>query len=297
MIRSSQRRRHSQPAVQSSPRTVRNSGRIATHREGDLPSSLADRAYIRLRDQIITTELAPGTLLQEAELMRRVGVGRTPVREALQRLRQDGFVTVIPRRGTLVSEIILTDLAAIYEIRSHLESWEAGLAAERATASDRNEASHLARELRALTERDGFEAMLALDRRVHRFVYRCGRNAFLTETIDRYHNLSLRILYVAMARYPALTPRMQDVVQDQLNLLDAIVRGDAAKAQEVAAAHVHDFETAFREAMLPAGVNPRTGSTRPRSAAATSDGIKKVAQRRSRSSAPVRKPVRTGRIA
>jgi len=198
--------------------------------------------------------------------MRRVGVGRTPVREALQRLRQDGFVTVIPRRGTLVTEINVTDLAAIYEVRSHLESWEAGLAAERATAADRLEAADLARELRALDERDGFEALLALDRQVHRFVYRCGRNAFLAETIDRYHNLSLRILYVAMARYPALTPRLQDVVQDQLKLLDAIVRGDSIRAQEVAAAHVHDFEASFREAILPAGVRLRHDLPRGRAA-------------------------------
>lgn len=220
--------------------------------------SLADRAYLRLRDQIITTEIPPGTLLQEADLMRRLRVGRTPVREALQRLRRDGFVAVIPRRGTLVTEIKLTDLTAIYEVRANLESWEAGLAAERVTAAEQREAAALMSELRALTEDDGFEAMLALDRRVHRFVYRCGKNAFLAETIDRYHDLSLRILYVAMARYPALTPRMHDVVEDQLELLDAIVRGDAHKARDIAAAHVQNFEAAFREATLPNGISPRS---------------------------------------
>jgi len=232
----------------------------------DGPSaSLADRAYVHLRDQIITTELPPGALLQETELMQRLGVGRTPVREALLRLKQDGFVTVIPRRGTLVSEIHLTDLAAIYEVRTTLESWEAGLAAERATEADRVEASALMRELRALTEGDGFPALLSLDRRVHRFVYGCGKNAFLAETIDRYHNLTLRILYVAMARYPALTPRLHDVVEDQLKLLDAIIRGDARTAQKIAAAHLHSFQAGFREVTLPAGSNPRV---RPRRRAA-----------------------------
>ena len=66
----------------------------------------------------------------------RLGIGRTPMREAIQRLRNDGFVTVIPRRGTLVTDINITDLAEIYEVRAHLESWEAGLATERATAAD-----------------------------------------------------------------------------------------------------------------------------------------------------------------
>ncbi len=195
-------------------------------------------------------------------------VGRTPIREAIQRLRRDGFVAVIPRRGTLVTEVKLTDLTAIYEVRAHLESWEAGLATERVTPAERLEASGLIRELKALTDRDGFQAMLALDRRVHRFVYRCGKNAFLAETIDRYHDLSLRILYVAMARYTGLTPRMHDVVEDQLHLLEAIIRGDADKARKIAAAHVQDFGAAFREVTLPTALSG--GSRSPGRARASS---------------------------
>jgi len=237
--------------------------------DGDHPASLADRAYVELRDRIITTEISPGSLLQEAEWMRRIGVGRTPMREAIQRLRWEGFVTVIPRRGTLVSEIHITDLAAIYEVRAHLEAWEAGLAAERATPAEHAEAAKLIRELKALSHRDGFEALLALDRRVHRFVYRCGKNLFLAETVDQYHNLSLRILYVAMARYPSLTPRLQDVVGDQLKLLEAIIGGDSAAAQEIAAAHIHTFEAAFHDAILrPASTSWSQPKPRSKSAVA-----------------------------
>src|SRR6187200_2547729 len=82
-------------------------------RDGEVPS-LADRAYVRLREEIITAEVAPGTLLREEELTGRLGLGRTPIREAIQRLRREGYVTILPRRGTLVSEISITDLAAIY---------------------------------------------------------------------------------------------------------------------------------------------------------------------------------------
>jgi DNA-binding GntR family transcriptional regulator len=211
--------------------------------------SLAKRAYIRLREQIITTELPPGTLLREEDLMQRIGVGRTPIREAIQWLTRDGFVTVMPRRGTLVTEVNITDLAAIYEVRAHLESWEAGLAAERATEADRVEALGLMRELQELTDRDGFQALLALDRRVHRFVYRCSKNPFLIDTIDQYQNLSLRILHVAMARYPALTSSLHDVVGDQLKLLDAIIHHDPVTAKDVAAAHVLSFAVAIRQAI------------------------------------------------
>ena len=209
--------------------------------------SLADRAYLRLREEIISVALPPGTLLREEELTRRLGVGRTPVREAVQRLHRDGFVTVIPRRGTLVSEINITDLAGIYEVRAHLESWAARLAAERAGEADRAEAEALLAELEALTPGGRYEHLLALDRRIHRFAYRCAQNAHLAETLDQYHNLSLRILNVAMKRYPKLTPQLDDVVHDQRRLLNAIIAGDGAAAEQAAAEHVTRFEAEIRK--------------------------------------------------
>jgi DNA-binding GntR family transcriptional regulator len=210
-------------------------------------ASLAEQAYLRLREDIIAVEIPPGTVLREDELMRTLGVGRTPVREAIQRLQRDGFVTIIPRRGTLVSEINITDLAAIYEVRAHVESWASRLAAERVRDADRRAAEALMAELEALTDDDPYEALLALDRRVHRFVYACCKNAFLAETLDHYHNLSLRILHVAMRRYPALTPRLEDVVQEQRTMLAAIVAGDGDTAERLAAEHVTTFEQEIRK--------------------------------------------------
>lgn len=224
---------------------------VSRHRAPELgngaPPSLADRAYLQLREEIICVELAPGTLLREDELMQRLGVGRTPVREAIQRLQRDGFATILPRRGTLVSEINITDLAAIYEVRSQLESWASRLAAQRATEQDRREAQQLISELAALTAQDGYEALLDLDRRIHRFVYDCTKNPFLADTLDRYHNLALRILHVAMKRYPTLTPRLDDVLHQQRTVLNAVCHGDADTAEQVAIAHISTFERAIRE--------------------------------------------------
>jgi len=206
----------------------------------------AERAYRRLREEIITAELAPGTVLREDELMERLETGRTPIREAVQQLIRDGFVTVIPRRGTFVSAINLTDLAAIYEVRVHLEGWQARLAAERLTDAERAAAGALIEELEALRAEDGNEALLELDRRIHRFVYSCGRNDYLADTLDQYHNLSLRIIHFAMKRYPALTPSLDQVVHDQRKLLDAIRRGDGDEAEQTAREHVLKFEQAIR---------------------------------------------------
>ena len=210
-------------------------------------ASLAERAYVHLREEIIGVRLAPGTLLREDDLIQRLGIGRTPVREAVQRLQRDGFVTVLPRRGTLVSEISITDLAAIYEVRKQLESWASRLAAERATAADHGEARALMDDLEALTAHDDYATLLTVDRGIHRFVYRTTKNPFLAETLDQYQNLSLRILHVAMQRYPPLTPRLDDVVHEQRTVLDAICRGDGATAERVAIEHISTFERAIRE--------------------------------------------------
>jgi DNA-binding GntR family transcriptional regulator len=209
--------------------------------------TLADRAYARLREEIIRVELPPGTLLRDDDLMARMGIGRTPVREAVQRLHTDGFVTILPRRGTLVSEINITDLAAIYEVRRHLESWASQLAAERVTDADRGEIAALLDALATVSADDGFQPLLDLDRRVHRFVYRCAKNAYLAKTLDLYHDLSLRILHIAMSRYPSLTPRLEDVVHEQRMVLEAIGRGDGETAERVAVAHIAKFERAIRE--------------------------------------------------
>ena len=210
--------------------------------------SLADSAYLRLREEIIAIELPPGTLLREDELRKRFGVGRTPIREALQLLRHTGFVTILPRRGTLVSEINIMDLASIYEVRVHLESWAARLAAERASKDDIRAAGQLIDELQSANRSDHY-ALLALDRRVHRLAYRCAKNEHLTGTLEHYQNLSLRILHLALKRYPALIPSLEDVVDDQQALLQAICRGDADAAESMAREHVLSFERSVRELM------------------------------------------------
>jgi DNA-binding GntR family transcriptional regulator len=216
-------------------------------RDGSVPGTLAERAYLRLREEIIRGDLAPGALVREEDVAERFQIGRTPVREAVQRLRHEGYLTILPRRGTLVSEISITDLAAIYEIRARMESWAARLAAERAGPEDRQEAEQLIAELQSQLTGDDYESLLATDRRIHRFVYRCSKNTFLAETLDHYHNFSLRILHVAMRRYPTLTPRLDEVVHEQQAVLEAICRGDGDTAERIAVEHIRGFEQHIRQ--------------------------------------------------
>ena len=100
---------------------------------------LADRAYAELRDRIVTLRIAPGAPIDEDALGGELGIGRTPVREAIKRLALENLVTVFPRRGTFASEINITDLADISDVRTQLEGHAAYRAAQRMTAAQRAE--------------------------------------------------------------------------------------------------------------------------------------------------------------
>lgn len=215
--------------------------------DADIGASLADRTYVQLREDIITVKLPPGTLLREPELMRRLDMGRTPVREALLRLQRDGFVVVAPRRGTFVSQIDITDLTAIYEARAKIESWATRLAAQRLSNAERSEAKDLIAALQAHGVSGELEPLLALDRRVHRFIYRSAKNPYLFETLDHYHNLSLRVLYVMLRRFPSLMHDLNLVVQEQTRMLEAVCRGDADTAETIALHHVLSFQQDVRQ--------------------------------------------------
>jgi DNA-binding GntR family transcriptional regulator len=209
-------------------------------------TTLAERTYRQLRDEIITAILPPGTLLRERELMERLHVGRTPIREALLLLQRDGFVDVRGRNGTFVCPIRITDFRAIYEARAKNESWATRLAAERLTEEERSTAGRFIEELQGLERPAKPEMLLALDRRIHRFIYRATKNPFLYDTLDHYHDLSLRILYVAMKRYPQLQPGLDRVVQQQVAMLEAVCRGDGDEAERIALEHVESFEADAR---------------------------------------------------
>jgi DNA-binding GntR family transcriptional regulator len=203
---------------------------------------LADRAYIELRDRLVTLRIAPGAPIDEDVLGDELEMGRTPVREAIKRLALENLVTVFPRRGTFASEINITDLADISDVRAQLEAHAAYRAAERITDQQRAELDELLEELARSEGSDDVTALMALDARVHRFIYASAGNPYLEETLGRYFNLSLRIWHLVLDRLPHLFTR----VHEHDDLLRAIAAGEAERAREILAEHVATFEREIR---------------------------------------------------
>ena len=204
--------------------------------------SLSDQAYYRIRELIVSLELPPGSIVNERDLMDRLGLGRTPVREALRTLARENLVEVYPRRGIFVSSVNVRDLAALSEVRFELESFAARLAAERRTADDLVGCTALLEELELTGDVHDERALIDLDQRLHRHVYRCAHNAFLERTLNEYYVLTLRIWFLALDR----VTRLENAVHEHRDLLEAIRDGDPERAAAAMRRHVEGFERAIR---------------------------------------------------
>jgi DNA-binding GntR family transcriptional regulator len=152
-------------------------------------------------------------------------------------------VVVYPRRGTFAAAINITSLTDITDVRVPLEAHAAERAAVLCDDDDRREADGLIAELQAAESSQ--RSLIELDARVHRFVYRCCRNPYLEQDLDRYLNMSLRIWHLTWDRLPPL----QERVREHCQLLEAIRDGDAERAREIARAHVIAFADEMRGAL------------------------------------------------
>lgn len=209
-------------------------------------SLLADQAYLALREMIVSLDLAPGAPIKEPELVARLGIGRTPVREALKRLAQERFVEVFPRRGMAVTTVDVRDLARLCEVRQALEPEAARLAAERATQADLDEFTTLLTELAGRRRRDE-KALIGLDRRIHAAIYRASHNPFLAETLEEYYTHALRIWMLALEK-----TGLSAAVHEHAELLGAILRGNGGRAADLMRTHVERFEEEMRDVLLDA---------------------------------------------
>ncbi len=209
----------------------------------DSAASLAERAYHAIRTMIVQLELAPGDVVREADLVDALNMSRTPIREALQRLARDQFVTVIPRRGMLVSTIDVDELTLLYETRSILEPYAARLATQRGSLTDWDE---MAAVLTATDDGDhsGTE-LIEIDRRCHEIIWRAAGNRFLTATLDTLYAQSDRLWHM----YLSDVDDMGDAVDEHRAILDALVTADAPRAAELVEAHVKSFDAQVRAAV------------------------------------------------
>ncbi|PBC47716.1 GntR family transcriptional regulator [Rhodococcus sp. ACS1] len=206
-------------------------------------TSLADRAYTAIQDKLIMLDIRPNDAIVEGDLAEQLGVGRTPVREALKRLEAERLVVSFPRRGTFATGVDVADLGHISEIRAHLEPVAARRAAEGASPTLRQLLLDMADKTDELDVL-GIERheLMRWDLTVHRTIYRASRNPHLEDVLVRYDNLATRIFCLFLERLPSVPQH----VGEHGELLRAIAGGQADLAADIARRHVTGFEQAVR---------------------------------------------------
>lgn len=192
---------------------------------------------------IVRLDLAPGDVLREDELQAQLGIGRTPIREALQRLARDQFVTVMPRRGMLVSSIDIDDLAMLYETRTVMEPYAARLAAQRGTSADWDAMTRLVET--SLRPGMAPQQLMEVDRRCHEIIWSAAGNRFLVDTLDALYAQSDRVWHM----YLADVYDTRHAVDEHIELLALLREGAADRAAALMRSHLSGFDDQVRIAV------------------------------------------------
>lgn len=215
------------------------------HNVDTTSESLSARAYRILLDRLIMLDIQPGDPIMEKHLADEMGVGRTPLREALKRLESDHLVVTYPRRGTFASQVDVTELAHVSEMRQALEPLAARRAAEAQGGEMRNHLLEVLVELKNLNPNQSQRDLLAYDLSVHRMVYSVTSNEHLSETLIRLDNIATRIWAALSDRLPSL----HEHIIEHTQLIRHIVAGEPDEAERTAAKHVENFYAMVREAL------------------------------------------------
>lgn len=195
------------------------------------PRSLTEKAYQLLVQKLTRLELVPGAALVEKALSADLGIGRTPIREALQRLAAEGLVTHHPNRGMFVTEISATTVQQIYEFRMVIDGYAARLAAVRATERDVAELKVLQAKLVQATEQDDIDAYVAHDRQFYDVLARVAQNVYLTETMLKIFNLHLRLWFLISNRLGTWHEVARAHEEMTKGIVDAIALRDPDRAE------------------------------------------------------------------
>lgn len=207
------------------------------------PKRDSDVAYLQLLDRIVTLELPPGTFLNESSLASDLGLGRMPVREALARLAGDRFITIVPRRGTVVTPLTLDDVLDMFEAREAIQCGIAHIAATRATSGDLRTLKNLVGAADEARRTADHERFLLQDHEVHKFLVHMIRNPLLQDVGNRLLLHSLRF----WRSYWANRPARPDAMLTHDALIAALESRDADQAEKAMREHLHGSRQLMRD--------------------------------------------------
>jgi len=199
-----------------------------------------------LRNAIVAGVLKPGERLMEIQVSEELGVSRTPVREAIRKLELEGFVVMIPRRGTYVSDLSIKDINEVFEVRTALDILAAGLAAERITADELEQMERLLVELGECIEQKDIDKIVQADSEFHDLLYSASRNKRLEGIINNLREQLTRFRSLSMS-YPG---RLKEMMGEHTRMVESLGQRNVSLAKRLAGEHMANAEQTLLKNMV-----------------------------------------------
>ena len=210
---------------------------MAAMRKKPAPRTLTEEAYTRIEELIVTLALEPGSVVSEASLSERLGIGHTPIREALQRLAREHLVQILPRRGVVVTAIDVGQQLQLLETRRELDRLIARAAATRSTPAERQAMAGIAERMERAVKAEDLRTFLRMDNAMNSLSALCARNAIAAGAVAALHSASRRFWYFHHHRHGEAGKTMRLHVE----LARAIASGSPAKAAAASDAVIDDL--------------------------------------------------------
>ena len=199
-----------------------------------------------LRDRIVYMEYPPGKLLPEKELCAEFKVSRTPLREAIQKLKEMKLVTVIPRYGTYVSSVDINEIRSAFEVKIKLEGLAGEVAAKRITGDKLAQMKALIERADAVLKEDGQRRLIEIDTQFHEIIYQATQNQILQEMLENLHGRCARLWNSALGEIIPLAT----IINQLKEIYSSLEKRDSGKARQLMEDHVRYFIDRIKSQLL-----------------------------------------------
>lgn len=206
---------------------------------------LREVIFNTLREAIIVGELKPGERLMEVQLADKMGVSRTPVREAIRKLELEGLVEMLPRKGAHVADLSVKDIMDVLEVRSTLDGLASSLSAARITDEEIKELKHIHTQFVNYVEKDNMQGLIKKDVEFHDIIYRSSRNDKLIQISSNLREQVQRFRVIYIKDYSS----SRELIKEHNEICDAITRRDSDAAMNCAHKHIKNQEETIIKAI------------------------------------------------
>ena len=206
---------------------------------------LREVIFTTLREAIIVGELKPGERLMEVQLAQKMGVSRTPIREAIRKLELEGLVEMLPRKGASVADLSVKDIMDVLEVRANLDALASSLSATRITEEEIKELKHIQNQFVSYVEKENVQGAVKKDVEFHDIIYRSCRNEKLIQIANNLREQIQRFRVIYIKDYSST----KELIKEHTDIIESIINRDPISAREYAQKHIKNQEDTIVKAI------------------------------------------------